>query len=420
MSTLFGALRPSLRASLVPALCALIGCSDAPPAEAPRSTPPDESRAEQPTRLALWVLCEGSQRVLEHPDRVPALLEAARALGATDLFVQVYRGGRAWFDSSHADALPYELALAAQGADPLAGLIERAHADGLRVHAWVNALSLASNRDAPVLAALGRDAVSVDRHGVSILDYPKLALPPPEGEYFEMGTRAVWLDPAAPGVADWIGAAFGELAENYPGLDGIHLDYIRYPDVLPFIPGSRFRVGLDFGYGEASRARFEGETGLRAPFRDSRGNANAWDQWRRDRLTDVVDAVRSEALDANPRLALSAAVWAYPDRAYLSLYQDWRGWLDDGLLEFAVPMLYTRDDRLLRYEVHGYAGGIGGDRLWIGLGAWLFARTPERAVSQLRMVRSAGVVGQALFSYDAIADAPALRDALVAEARVER
>ena len=31
---------------------------------------------------ALWVLAEGSQRVLEHPERVPSLLEDARLLGA--------------------------------------------------------------------------------------------------------------------------------------------------------------------------------------------------------------------------------------------------------------------------------------------------------------------------------------------------
>jgi uncharacterized lipoprotein YddW (UPF0748 family) len=364
------------------------------------------------------VLCEGSQRVLEHRDRIPTLIDEAGALGATDLFVQVYRGGRAWFRSTRADALPYQAASAAAGLDPLAHLIDLAHAAGLRVHAWVNVLSLAQNRDAPVLAELGPEAVSVDRLGRSILDYPDLELPAPDSEYLQMGTPAVWLDPAAPGVAEWLSEAFGELVENYPDLDGLHFDYLRHPDVLPFIPGSRFKVGLDFGYGEASRARFRRETGRSAPYRDSRANANAWDQWRRDRVTDVVRRVRARAHRANPGLAISAAVWAYPERAYLSLYQDWRGWLDEGLLDFAVPMLYTRDDRLLRYEVHAYAGGLGGDRILIGLGAWLFAKQPERAVAQLRMVRDAGVAGQAIFSYDSIAEAPALRDALRAEARL--
>lgn len=365
----------------------------------------------------MWVLCEGSQQVLEHPERVPELLRTARRLGVSDLFVQVYRGGRAWFDSSYADAGPYRSALAANGGgDPLAALIERAHAEGLRVHAWVNVLSLASNRDAPILDALGEQAVHVDRRGRSVLDYPDLELPPPDREFLQMGTPAVWLDPAVPGVADWLAATFRELPERYPGLDGLHLDYIRHPDVLPFIPGSRFRVGLDFGYGAASRARFRAETGLRAPFRDRRANANAWDDWRRDRVTDLVQAIREAARAAQPDLALSAAVWAYPERAYLSLYQDWRRWVDDGLLDLVVPMLYTTDDRLLRYGARDFAGGVGGDRLWLGLGAWLFRESPARAVSQLRAARRAGTAGQVLFSYDSIADAPELAERLALEA----
>jgi uncharacterized lipoprotein YddW (UPF0748 family) len=94
------------------------------------------------------------------------------------------------------------------------------------------------------------------------------------------------------------------------------------------------------------------------------------------------------------------------------MYQDWRGWLDDELLDFAVPMLYTLDDRLLRYEAAAYAGGVGGDRVWIGLGTWLFAKNPQRAIDQIEMVRDSGGYGDALFSWDSIADHPELRDAL--------
>jgi len=201
-------------------------------------------------------LCEGSQRVLEHPERIPVLIADAHRMGVSDLFVQVYRGGRAWFDSSHADAAPYRALREATGGDTLAKLITQAHENDLRVHAWVNVLSLASNRDAPILADLGPGAVLVDRWGRSLLDYPGLDVPPPDRRYTRMGTPAVWLDPAAPGVAERLVGTFTELLIKYPELDGLHLDYIRYPDVLPFAPGSRFGVGLDFGYGEATRARF--------------------------------------------------------------------------------------------------------------------------------------------------------------------
>jgi uncharacterized lipoprotein YddW (UPF0748 family) len=417
-----------LPAGIAIALAVAPGCGDpipsapapdpaarAAPSTPPVSTPPAALPARSVPRRALWVLCEGSQRVLEHPERIDALLADAARLGATDLFVQVHRGGRAWFDSSHADAAPHRAILAAHGRDTLAELIERAHASGLRVHAWVNVLSLAANRAAPIVQVLGPGAAQVDRSGRSVLDYPDFEVPEPDRRYYRMGTPALWLDPGAPGVAGELAATYAELVERYPALDGLHLDYIRYPDVLPFIPGSRFGVGLEFGFGEASRQRFRAETGLEAPFGASAANANRFDDWRRDQVTGLVRLIRDEARAKRPDLELSAAVWSYPDRAYLSLFQDWRGWIEEDVLSFAVAMLYTLDDRLVHYNTRAFVGGVGGSRVWIGLGTWLFASRPERAARQIREAEAAGPAGIALFSWDAIADAPALSTALAAE-----
>ncbi len=407
-------------ASLLAAL-AFAACSREteapPPAPAPEpaaqtASPP---AAPEPHRRGLWVLCEGSQRVLENPGRIPALIEDARALGATDLFVQVYRGGRAWFASTLADPAPYAGLRAKTGRDTLLELLAAAHAAGLRVHAWVNVLSLANRRDGPLLRELGPSAVLVDQAGRSILDYPDLDLPQPDRRYYRMGTPAVWLDPAAPGVAERLVATFTELVALYP-LDGLHLDYIRYPDVLPFTPGSRFGVGLDFGHGEASRERFRRETGREAPSPPERlGNSELWDMWRRDQVTLLVGRIRDQARVARPGVALSAAVWSYADRGYLSIGQDWRRWLEDDLVDFAVPMAYTLDPRLFGYQARELSAVARPERVWIGLGAWLFAKRPEGAVAQLRTARDTDAGGDALFSWDAIADSPALRAALVAE-----
>jgi uncharacterized lipoprotein YddW (UPF0748 family) len=412
-------------------LIASVGASDGPrptPAAPAPPTPPTAPAAEPPSfpetpakpaapspaapRLALWIPCEGSVRVLDDPARIEALLADARTLGATDLFVQVYRGGRAWFQSSIADAAPYRATRERTGVDPLAQLLAEAQAAGLRVHAWMNALSLSTNREAALLARLGPEALMVDRKGRSVLTYPELDFPQPDRSWYRMGTPQVWLDPAVPAVGETLAAIVGELVARYPTLDGVHLDYIRHPDVLPFVPGSRFGVGMDFGYGEASRERFRRETGLVAPIGHSLANANRWDDWRRERVTEVVLRVASSARGAKPDIEVSAAVWAYADRGYLALFQDWRGWLDEGLLDFAVPMAYTLDDHLLRLVARGALGGVGGERVWIGLGSWLFEDEPERARAQLDAVRAMQPPGVALFSYDAITQAPALRDRL--------
>lgn len=390
-------------------LGALLACSEAEPPEAP-----PEAKPTVVMRRALWVLAEGSQRVLDDAGRVETLLSDASALGATDLFVQVYRAGRAWYDADLADATPYRESIETGGADALALLLEQA-AGRFRVHAWVNVLSLAKNPDAPILTELGRDAVLTDRKGRSLLDYPKYEVPEPDRSYYRMGTPGVYLDPAAPGVAERLAATFAELLTRYPRLDGLHFDYIRYPDVLPFVPGSRFGVGLDFGYGEPSRARFAQETGLQAPLGDRIGPANEWDEWRRGKLTALVRGVAGAAREVRPGVLISAAVWSYADRAYLVLGQDWRGWLEEGLLDFAVPMAYTLDDRLLGYQARSFAGLPNGGRIWLGLGSWLFAKAPERALHQIALVRAAGVRDIALFSYDSIVANAALHQALLAE-----
>ena len=103
---------------VVLACVALVACGE----RAPAPPPPEPAAAVPAPRRGLWVLCEGSQRVLEHPDRIPALIADADALGVSDLFVQVYRGGRAWFDSTYADATPYRELKAATGEDTLARL----------------------------------------------------------------------------------------------------------------------------------------------------------------------------------------------------------------------------------------------------------------------------------------------------------
>lgn len=368
----------------------------------------------------MWVLAEGSQQILENPDRVAPLLETARDLEVTDLFVQVYRGGRSWYSSEIADDTPYREAHPPDGLDVLAQLLSQAHQQGIRVHGWVNVLSLSARKESRILDELGPDAILVDSRGRSLLDYPEMEVPLPDRQFYRMGTRGLYLDAGAPGVSDRLIATFVELIERYPTLDGLHLDYIRHPGALPFIPGSRFGVGLDFGYGPASTKRFQEETGLAGPFRDPENpdptrliNQNAWDDWRREKVTELVRDIGEATRAVNPALILSAAVNSYVDRAYLSLAQDWLRWLEDGYIDLALPMTYTLDDRLLRYQIEHFARSAYADRIWPGLGVWLFAKRPAGAVEQIEIAERAGASGIVLFSYDSLADAPELLTTLI-------
>jgi uncharacterized lipoprotein YddW (UPF0748 family) len=341
----------------------------------------------------------------------------------TDLFVQVYRGGRAFYRAGAGiEQTAASAQLAEMGVDVLAELISAAHTRGIKVHAWVNVLSLSTRRDAQMIADLGRSAILVDRLGRSLLDYPDLDIPEPDRRFYRMGTRGIYLDPAAPAVRERLVATFRDLVQRYPSLDGLHLDYIRHPGVLPFSPGSRFGVGLEFGYGAETRARYRAETGRPDPIdgapRGTVRSASAWDDWRRHQVTTLVEEIAGATRDLSPEIVLSAAVIPYVDRAYLSLCQDWRGWLESGALDLAIPMVYTLDDRLLRYQLETFAGWSEADRIWPGLGVWLFDDEPERAVGQLAHLRSNEFRGEVLFSDDALSTAPALLDALLPSAEL--
>lgn len=389
------------------------------PARVPVTTVPGSgastTKAREPALRdvrGLWILAEGAVRVLDDASRIAPTLDRAERLGATDLFVQVYRGGRAFYPGPK----NVERAPSTEGGDTLAILLAEAHQRGFRVHAWVNALSLSTRHDAALIERLGRDAILVDREGRSILDYPELDLPEPDRRFYRMGTRGIYLDPGVPAVREYLVMTFRDLVTRYPELDGLHLDYIRHPGVIPFSPGSRFGVGLEFGYGETSRSRYRAETGRPDPIEGAAPgtvrSANVWDAWRRDQVTRLVEEIATASRTARPGLIVSAAVISYFDRAYLSLAQDWRRWLQTGALDLAIPMVYTVDDRLLGYQFDNYAGWEESRRIWPGVGVWLFDERPERALDQLAALRARGFAGEVLFSDDAIAESPALLDAL--------
>lgn len=361
--------------------------------------------------VGLWVQAEGTNRTLDSVQKMDRLILQARAAGVTDLYVQVYRSGRAWFPTPLADDRPSRRA----GRDPLAYLIKKA--GPLRIHAWINAFSLARNSRAPIIRELGPGALLHDQHGRSMQDYPRSGRPP-WASGFSLGTPGLFLDPAHPGVRKRIAGIAQALVRRYPRLSGIHLDFIRYPYALPISPGSRFSPRLDFGYGKGSIKRFAAETGRRAPSAGARVSAadhRAWDGWRRDQVTRTVAAVRAAIRKVRPGAVLSAAVLPWAERAYLIAFQDWRGWLRSGLIDKALVMVYSRDTALAAHMMRAAMAARPGlpetllqdqAAVVIGLGAWLFGGDPSPLWAQWKAAQRAGADGVALFSYDQMVDRP--------------
>ena len=368
--------------------------------------------------VGLWVQAEGANRTLDSPDRIRALVQQARATGVTDIYAQVYRSGRSWFTTSLADDAPAQrfqqeplallLDLASQGQD---------HGCPIRVHGWINAYALAKNENAPIIQDLGEQAVLRDQYGRSLLDYPASGAPE-WAKGFGLGTRGIFLDPGNPAVRQRIIDLAAHLVRNYPRLAGVHLDYIRYPYAVPISPGSRFEPRLDFGYNQGSVSRFEQESGRTAPRADAQAtgaDAGAWDDWRRGQVTAAVRGVYDATKEIRQDVVISAAVLPWAERAYLSAFQDWRGWLEGGFLDKAVVMNYTEDEHLAAQisrsvlaakQVKGENGPTG--QVVIGLGAYKFMDQPAGLWRQWGDAQEAGADGVALFSYDQMVDDDAM------------
>ena len=348
-----------------------------------------------PFPLGLWVEVEGPNRTLDSLDRLEAMLQAAKEMGVEHLFIQVYRGNRAWYPSKLADDGPFQAILRRDGQDPLAFVLRKAHERGMKVHAWVNLFNLARNREALVIRRLGRDAILTDTLGRSLLDYQDLQ----PGDGLALDTPGYWLDPANPTVQAYLIEVMIELVSHYPHLDGLHFDYIRYPYAVPLPPDST-SPRLDFGYGETSLKRFEQETGLLRP-KDGQNSASdeAWKTWRQRQLTAFLGQLRAQVKQRNPHLVLSAALLPSPARAVAAL-QDWGGWLEEGLLDLGVIMNYTKDADLARTLTRQALAARGKGRLFVGIGVYALLDQPDLLFEQITSAVSEGADGIVLFSHD--------------------
>ncbi len=355
----------------------------------------------------LWITCIGKSGVLSSAQEIERAVRFAGDGGFKMLFVQVFRGDQAWFDSKAADASPYRKNRKAVGKDPLTLLIESAHRNGIQVHAWINTLTLSKNSDAPFLKRYGTEILTKDQHGRAAL-YPA-GRKDGFDRYYQREDQ-LFLEPGDPRVRRHVVEVVRELARGYPELDGIHFDYIRYPAAPPYLPGSRFNdFGLSYGYGERNVARFA-EKSRRDPRKLSFRESQIWDDWKRDQVTGLLREAAFEAKALNPRLRISAAVVAPFDRAYFAAYQEWPRWVEDGTTDFVVLMNYSADSNYVRHIVRAASGLVRDpSKLYVGLGAYLMVEEPGMLEGQIRECVSLGTGGLVLFDYDSITEAPALR-----------
>jgi uncharacterized lipoprotein YddW (UPF0748 family) len=281
----------------------------------------------RPELRAFWA--DGFNAAIKTPQQVDELLQRLHDTHCNAIFAQVRKGGDAYYashyepwakdDQTHFDALAY--------------LIAHAHAmtPRIAVHAWINTCAVGGNGTNPFnIVALHPDWLSMN----------------PEGKDFD--GEATKIDPGQPGAADWTFRIYLDVARHYD-VDGIHFDFVRYG-------------GKEWGYNPVSVARFQEQWGGRSGIKRIEGSElpdptdELWQQWRRDQVTNIVRKVYVHAAQVNPKVVVSAAVitwgdgphtdedWFTKSAAMHRTMQDWRGWLQEGMIDLACPMTYFQAD----------------------------------------------------------------------------
>ena len=193
-----------------------------------------------------------------------------------------------------------------------------------------------------------------------------------------------YLDPSLPESATYLASICREIAANYD-VDGIHLDYIRYPENAKKFPDA------------LSYSRL--------------GKGKSKDEWRRDNINRMVRAVHDAVREVKPLVKLSSSpVGKYRDtrrqsskgwNCYDAVAQDAKRWLREGWQDMLFPMMYFTGEHFYPF-VDDWKEGTAGRPVVPGLGIYFLSPAeknwPLQTVSaQLNVVRQEELGGQAFF-----------------------
>ena len=248
------------------------------------------------------------------------------------------------------------------GYDPLAFAIEECHKRGMECHAWIVALPLGNRKH---VASLGKASVTKK--------YPDICL---------TYRRHMYLNAGHPQTKVYLMKLVQEIVGRYD-VDGVHFDYLRYPD-----NARRFPDTYDFR---------------------QYGKGRSIDQWRRDNLTEILRYIYKGVKNMKPWVKVSSSpvgkyrdTTRYPSRgwnAYNAVYQDVQGWLGEGIQDQIYPMMYFRGNSFYPFALD-WQEQSNGRHVIPGLGIYFLHPSEgdwdmEEIERQINFIRAEGMAGEA-------------------------
>ena len=346
---------------------------------------PYQSRSEETLSRGLFVMATEEPQVLSSRKEISRLIDSAEKAGIRVLFIQIYQGNKAWFPSKIADSAPYEACLKSVSEDPLKLLIRQAHHSGIEVHAWINILSLANNKDAKLLKKYGVDILTRNLKDKNSLEDYKI-----DNQYF--------LEPGDLRVRRELAEIVVEIIRAYPELDGIQFDYLRYPDKNPA-----------YGHTKINSDRFRETTGIDVIEEESL----AWKEWKRNQVTEMLRQLVKKTRQLRKDMQISVTGCMPYQRAYYEAFQDWPFWLNSRLIDFVTVMDYSPEPQEFGRWILAIKNKIKDFRkVNIGIGVYKLVHLREEFEQEFRFCEKSGCGSCVVFHYGSLLEDPSAADLL--------
>jgi uncharacterized lipoprotein YddW (UPF0748 family) len=321
-------------------------------------------------------------RLIKTVDDVKRMILNCSAIGVKKILLLTKGSGIVYYRSDIAETDHPE------GLDVYGAVCDEAKKVGIETHAWFCLYPESSERPSKVVKE-NPECLLVNRYGKS--------------EVRGWGDTS-WVCPSSLVYREYLLDLMEEVMEKY-GVDGIHLDYVRYPDVVE---------GRYVCYCPTCRRKFKQEYGYELPSDDVIKN-RYYVSILCDNVTEAVEQFSKLAKRRNRQI--SAYVFTDYVTAIEACYQDWPYF--SKFLDIIIPTLYEVSSHHAQHLIEKAKSVVdsgckvmpavyvdpsskrrsieGGNRWWRGV-------STENVLSTMEGALRGGADGISLFLYDSLFD----------------
>ena len=313
-------------------------------------------------------------------DEVRATVARMKELNINALYLETWYNGRfAGFSDNQLIAHT----TANGNYDVLEGFVRIGHENGIEVHAWVENFYIGTvetlEQANTALSEHFAGRWTVDRNGKNTYFYSVSS------------TNFIFMNPYDPEVRSFLLDFYREIVTKYD-VDGIHLDYIRFPEL---------NYGKDdFGYNEDIVSVWQKQENTTVdPATLSNGELyDSFVRFRQEIINSFVGEVSDMLRKTKPSAWLSAAVYPIPEVYKKTIFQDCQNWVENGYMDELFSMSYGADNRYVSENAAMYAS-MAGNNCFYSTGISAFGDTTSGNFAlQMTETVAEGADGVAIFA----------------------